>query len=144
MRLLLDTNTAISGLIWQGFPGKLIDEAVSGQIQLISTKILLDELLEVLQKPKFKKNIERLSITVEDLFEGYANLVELVEPVDLKDSVCRDPDDDNVLAAAIGGKADLIVSGDDDLLVLRNYQGIPILRPRMAFYWLPQAQGWGR
>ena len=111
---------------------------------MISTKILLDELLEVLQKPKFKKNIERLSITVEDLFEGYANLVELVEPVDLKDSVCRDPDDDNVLAAAIGGKADLIVSGDDDLLVLRNYQGIPILKPRMAFYWLPQAQGWGR
>ena len=144
MRLLLDTNTAISGLIWQGFPGKLIDEAVSGQIQLISTKILLDELLEVLQKPKFKKNIERLSITVEDLFEGYANLVELVEPVDLKDSVCRDPDDDNVLAAAIGGKADLIVSGDDDLLVLRKYQGITILGARMAVYWLPQAQGWGR
>jgi uncharacterized protein len=144
LQLLLDTNTAISGLIWQGFPGKLIDEAVSGRIQLISTDILLDELLEVLQRPKFKKNLEQLSVTAEDLFEGYASLVELVEPVDLKDSVSRDRDDDNVLAAAIGGKADLIVSGDDDLLVLGNYKGITILRARMAVYWLPQAQGWER
>ncbi len=86
----------------------------------------------------------RLSVTAEELFEGYAALVELVEPVDLKDSVSRDPDDDHVLAAAIGGKADLIVSGDDDLLVLRKYQGITILGARMAVYWLPQAQGWGR
>lgn len=144
MQLLLDTNTAISGLIWQGFPGKLIEEAVSGRIQLISTEILLDELWEVLQRPKFKRNMVRLSVTAEELFEGYAALVELVEPVDLKDSVSRDPDDDHVLAAAIGGKADLIVSGDDDLLVLRKYQGITILGARMAVYWLPQAQGWGR
>jgi putative PIN family toxin of toxin-antitoxin system len=138
LRLLLDTNTAISGLIWQGSPGKLIKEAVAGRIQLISTEVLFDELWEVLQRPKFKENMLRLSVTDEELFEGYTALVQLVEPVDLKDSVSRDPDDDHILAAAIGGQADMIVSGDDDLLALRNYRGITIISARNAIYCLPQ------
>ena len=138
MRLLLDTNTAISGLIWQGSPGKLIEEAVAGRTQLISTEVLLDELREVLQRPKFKDSMLRLSVTAEELFEGYTALVQLVETIDLKDSVSRDPDDDHFLAAAIGGQADMIVSGDDDLLVLRNYRGITIISARNAIYCLPQ------
>ena len=80
----------------------------------------------------------RLSVTAEELFEAYTALVQLVETIDLKDSVSRDPDDDHFLAAAIGGQADMIVSGDDDLLVLRNYRGITIISARNAIYCLPQ------
>lgn len=139
MRLLLDTNTAVSGLIWQGVPGQLIDEAALGRIQLISTEALLDELREVLQRPKFKKKMIEIFLTDEELFEGYADLVELVKPVALTNSVSRDPDDDQVLAAAIGGQVDLIVSGDSDLLVLGNYQGIRIIRANEAIsYLVPQ------
>ena len=139
MRLLLDTNTAVSGLIWQGVPGQLIDEAVLGRIQLISTEALLDELREVLQRPKFKKKMIEIFLTDEELFEGYASLVELVKPVVLTNSVSRDPDDDQVLAAAIGGQVDLIISGDSDLLVLGNYQGIRIIRANEAVsYLVPQ------
>ncbi len=139
MRLLLDTNTAVSGLIWQGVPGQLIDEAVLGRIQLISTEALLDELREVLQRPKFKRKMIEIFLTDEELFEGYAGLVELVKPVVLTNSVSRDPDDDQVLAAAIGGQVDLIISGDSDLLVLGNYQGIRIIRANEAVsYLVPQ------
>ena len=139
MRLLLDTNTAVSGLIWQGVPGQLIDEAALGRIQLISTEALLDELREVLQRPKFKKKMIEIFLTDEELFEGYADLVELVKPVALTNSVSRDPDDDQVLAAAIGGQVDLIISGDRDLLVLGNYQGIRIIRANEAIsYLVPQ------
>ena len=139
MRLLLDTNTAVSGLIWQGVPGQLIDEAALGRIQLISTEALLDELREVLQRPKFKKKMIEIFLTDEELFEGYADLVELVKPVALTNSVSRDPDDDQVLAAAIGGQVDLIISGDNDLLVLGNYQGIRIIRANEAIsYLVPQ------
>jgi putative PIN family toxin of toxin-antitoxin system len=139
LRLLLDTNTAVSGLIWQGVPGQLIDEAVLGRIQLISTEALLDELREVLQRPKFKKKMIEIFLTDEELFEGYASLVELVKPVVLTNSVSRDPDDDQVLAAAIGGQVDLIISGDSDLLVLGNYQGIRIIRANEAVsYLVPQ------
>ena len=139
MRLLLDTNTAVSGLIWQGVPGQLIDEAALGRIQLISTEALLDELREVLQRPKFKNKMIEIFLTDEELFEGYADLVELVKPVALTNSVSRDPDDDQVLAAAIGGQVDLIISGDRDLLVLGNYQGIRIIRANEAIsYLVPQ------
>jgi putative PIN family toxin of toxin-antitoxin system len=139
LRLLLDTNTAVSGLIWQGVPGQLIDEAVLGRIQLISTEALLDELREVLQRPKFKRKMIEIFLTDEELFEGYAGLVELVKPVVLTNSVSRDPDDDQVLAAAIGGQVDLIISGDSDLLVLGNYQGIRIIRANEAVsYLVPQ------
>ncbi|OFZ70705.1 MAG: putative toxin-antitoxin system toxin component, PIN family [Betaproteobacteria bacterium RBG_16_58_11] len=54
---------------------------------------------------------------------------EVVEAPPLPQPVCRDPDDDAVLAAAIAGQVDLIVSGDDDLLCLKQFQNIPILSP---------------
>jgi len=56
--------------------------------------------------------------------------MELVVPNELEREVCRDPDDDHILAAAISGKCDGIITGDKDLLVLKSYEGIEILSPR--------------
>jgi putative PIN family toxin of toxin-antitoxin system len=141
LRLVLDTNTAISGLIWQGVPGQLINAAVLGRVQLISTVPLLAELDGVLQRTKFREPIQRLGVAVADLFDGYAALVERVEPADLGSPVSRDPDDDQVLAAAVGGLADLIVSGDDDLLALGSFQGIAIVLAREAMGRLQETEG---
>lgn len=132
MRLVLDTNTALSGLIWGGFPGQLIDAAVSGRIRLISSVPLLAELEGVLRRAKFQEAILRRDCSVSDLFDGYAALVECVVPADLGGPVSRDPDDDVVLAAAVGGRADLIASGDEDLLSLIAVRGIPIVSAREA------------
>lgn len=140
MRLVLDTNTAISGLIWQGLPGLIIDAALAGKVQLLSSVPLLAELEGVLQRPKFQQAIQRRDVMVADLFDGYAALVGCVVPVELPESVCRDPDDNLVLAAAISGDADMIVSGDDDLLSLGNYRGIAILSARDALNVLEDAQ----
>ena len=134
VRLVLDTNTALSGLIWGGFPGRLIDAGVSGQVQLISSVPLLSELAGVLSRPKFLQPILKRGCSVADLFDGYAALVECVQPADLAGPLSRDPDDDQVLAAAIGGRADLIVSGDDDLLSLVELLGIPIVSARDAVH----------
>ena len=84
----------------------------------------------MLQRPKFQQALQRRGVKVSDLFDGYAALVGCVAPVELVEPICRDPDDDKVLAAAIGGDADLIVSGDDDLLALGNYRSIEILSAR--------------
>jgi len=54
----------------------------------------------------------------------------VVSPAKLDQPVCRDPDDDNILAAAISGKCDCIITGDKDLLVLKQYLGINIFNPR--------------
>jgi len=132
LRLVLDTNTALSALIWQGVPGKIIDVALAGKIQLISSVPLLAELEGVLQRPKFQQAILRRGVMIQDLFDGYAALVICVAHTELVVPVCRDADDDQVLAAAISGAADLIVSGDDDLLALSSFRGIEIVSARDA------------
>ena len=66
--------------------------------------------------------------TVRDVLADYLEIVEVVEPLEIP-HVVRDPDDDHVLARALAAKANLIVSGDKDLLDLPEYQGIPILTP---------------
>lgn len=108
---------------------------------MISTVPLLAELEGVLFRRKFREPIQRLGVAVADLFDGYAALVERVEPADLGGAVCRDPDDDQVLAAAIAGHADLIVSGDDDLLVLGSHQGIAIVVAHEAMRILRESGG---
>jgi len=65
LRLVLDTNTALSALIWQGVPGQLMDAAVVGRVQLISTVPLLAELEGVLQRPKLREPILRLGVSVQ-------------------------------------------------------------------------------
>lgn len=57
----------------------------------------------------------------------------LVEPIPLDKPICRDKDDDNILALAVSGKANCIITGDKDLLVLKKHEGISILKP--AHFW---------
>ena len=132
MRLVLDTNTALSGLLWGGAPGRLIDAAVLGRIDLFSSMALLAELEDVLVREKFVKQLNKRSLRVRDLLDGYAALVQIVVPALITPTVIRDPADDQVLAAALAGQVDLIVSGDAHLLDLKNFQTIEIVTPAIA------------
>lgn len=112
LRLVLDTNTALSGLIWGGPPGALIHAARHGRIQLCSSMPLIAELQGVLRRDKFAAPLKPRGLSAADLFDGYAALVEIVRPVPLHAATLRDPDDDVVLATALAARADTIVSGD--------------------------------
>lgn len=127
MRLVLDTNTALSGLLWGGTPGRLIDAAEAGQVELASSAALLAELQGVLSREKFAKQLAKRGITVADVFDGYAAMVTLVAPAVIAPTITRDPADDQVLAAALAARADLIVSGDAHLLDLKSFKGIEIV-----------------
>ena len=132
MRLVLDTNTAVSGLIWGGVPGRLIDSAAAGTAQIISSVPLLDELHDVLFRKKFAAQLAEQGVDAADLFEGYAALVQLVVPADIGPVILADPDDDIVLATAVAGGADAIVSGDAHLLGIGEFRGMPIISPAAA------------
>jgi putative PIN family toxin of toxin-antitoxin system len=132
VRIVADTNTVASGLIWQGPPRRIIDAARAGRITLHTSITLLAELAEIIGRGKFIRPILRAGLSAAALVEDYQRLAVLVEPALLAVPVSRDPDDDQVLAAALGAEAQLIVSGDKDLLVLGTFQGIPILPAAQA------------
>ena len=127
VRLVLDTNTVVSGLIRGGVPGRLIDAAATGTAQLISSVPLLDELHDVFYRKKFTAHLAEQGVAAADLFEGYAALVKLIIPAVIGAVILADPDDDIVLATAVACDADAIVSGDAHLLGIGEFQGIPIV-----------------
>lgn len=127
MRLVLDTNTVISGLLWQGTPGRLIDAAQTKSITLCTSVSLLSELRGVLAREKFAGQLQARALNVSEVFDGYAALAMIVAPAGIAPIVTKDPADDAVLACALAAQADLIVSGDPHLRDLKTYRGIPII-----------------
>jgi putative PIN family toxin of toxin-antitoxin system len=132
VRLVLDTNAAVSGLLWHGNPGKLIDAAQAGSLILCTSAPLLAELHGVLGREKFAKHLQVRGLTATQIFEGYAALTTVVVPAIIPTAIVDDPDDDAVLACAVAAKVDLVVSGDPHLVKLVQYEGIPIVTPAEA------------
>jgi len=132
VRLVLDTNTVVSGLLWGGVPGNLIDAAVAGRVELSASLPLLAELRDVLDRPRFAERLVDRAVDAGDLFDGYASLVKLVAPSAIGAVIVDDPDDDHVLAAAVAAAVDAIVSGDSHLLALGRFRGIPIVTATTA------------
>jgi hypothetical protein len=127
VRIIADTNIALSGLLWPGPPRRLIDLARERALTLCTSAVLLAELAEVIGRSKFALRIQAANLSAAALVQDYARLAEVVEPAALLEPVSRDPDDDAVLATALGARAQLIVSGDRDLLVLGTFRTIRIL-----------------
>lgn len=128
MRLVLDTNVVIAGLLWHGTPRRLLDRAIDDEaIELYSSPALIDELGNTLAYPKFAQRIARYETSVEALVAHYRALLILVSPIHTPRVVVRDPDDVEVLALAFAAQVGLIVSGDDDLLTLKTFHDIPII-----------------
>lgn len=132
MRAVIDTNVLLSGLLWRGAPHELLEQVRNGELTLISSPALLSELTDVISRPKFDAILMRSNTSRSRTLDELHRLAEVIEPPPLPKPVCRDADDDVVLATAIAGQADLIVSGDDDLLSLKIHQNIPIVTPAEA------------
>jgi putative PIN family toxin of toxin-antitoxin system len=126
-RFVLDTNAIISAaLLKRSVSRRAFDKAVHEGELLVSAETL-DELNQVLSRPAFAKYI-----TAEERLEFLAVLLREAELVEVTIHVrrCRDPGDDKFLELAVSGQAACVVTGDQDLLVLHPFEGIPIVTPR--------------
>lgn len=132
MRLVIDTNVLVSAFLWQGTPGRLIELATENEIALFTSRVLIDELAATLGKTKLARSVLATGLTADKMLRNYRRLATVVPTRRLVQQVSRDIDDDAVLACALGAGADLIVSGDDDLLVLKQFHGIPVMTPAGA------------
>jgi putative PIN family toxin of toxin-antitoxin system len=123
MRLVLDTNVFVSSFFWGGNPREIMTRIIDGKDILYVSREILQEVLSVMLRPKFKMDYQEV-IRFVDSIEDVANRVPYRGIVR---GVCRDSNDDKILECAILGNVDRIISGDNDLLVLKAYRGIPII-----------------
>ena len=125
MRIVLDPNVLVSALITQGTPPDRLYQAwLRNEIELVTSTAQIDELADVLSRPKLRRYVDP------------ADAAGLVSDIWLRAIVIRDmpiprrspdPKDDAILAAAVAGEAELVVSGDKPgMLALQEVQGIPI------------------
>lgn len=133
MRIVLDTNVVLSALLWRGTPYLLLD-AIRQQpnVQLCSSTALLEELADVLTRPSATKRLTIIGKTAREVLADYVETIDLAEPAAVPRVVPADADDDHVIATAIAAHADLIVSGDSDLLSMGQHQDISIVTPAQA------------
>ncbi len=133
MRLVLDTNVVVSGLLWGGQSRRLLELALADAIGLYSSPALMDELAQTLRYSKLTQRMAALQTTPEALVDRYSCLVTLVVPAQVARVIAQDADDDQVLACALAAQAHLIASGDKHLHSLGGiYQGVRIVTPAEA------------
>jgi putative PIN family toxin of toxin-antitoxin system len=126
VKIVVDTNVLMSGIFFGGTSGRVVDALKLGQVTLSASPSIIEE---------YRRVAEELESTYGDL--GAPSLVtlvasraEIVDAPGLTETVCRDPDDDKLLACALAASASVVVSGDLDLQTLGSWQGIRILSPR--------------
>lgn len=133
MRAVVDTNTLVSGSLWNGPPARLLQAVRAGQMTLVQSPSLWAEFVEVTSRPKFTTRLHLAGLTPTLLADGLRRYVTWTSNATIPfPPNLRDPKDLMVLAAAVCSKADTIVTGDDDLISMHSFEGIPILKVREA------------
>lgn len=127
MRVVLDTNILVSfALSPSGRSARILEAWGAGAFDVVTSQTITDEYRAALGYDRVRRRTGLSEAQIETLLRPF--LVAQVEPANIT-PVCRDPKDDQFLAAALGGGADYIVTADEDILALSTYRGIPILTP---------------
>jgi putative PIN family toxin of toxin-antitoxin system len=123
LKVVLDSNIYISGIIFGGNPRKIIDLVIEGKIKLCISSDILIEIKEVLERDKFGFSSD---ITQQIILE-IESLSEFITPTKKHSAVKRDAGDNIIIDCAVEADADYIITGDDDLLSLKKYKRIKII-----------------
>lgn len=131
MRIVLDTNTLVSGVLSAGGPPRrLLDGARTQIFEMCSSTVLLAELLDVLSREKFAARLAQADLTPLGIVSELRRMAYMVAPDNVPRVIENDPDDDHVIACAVAAKAGLIVTGDKHLHSIGGqYNGIRIVSP---------------
>jgi len=129
VRIVVDTNVYVSGLLWTGLPHDLLSAAETGHLTLVTTSAI-EEVREVLVRPKFAARIRTLTTSVDELLESLLGIVQIIQEPKVVRVVRADPDDDKFIACAVAARVRWVISGDTHLLSLQRYKSIRIVTPQ--------------
>jgi uncharacterized protein len=130
LKIVLDTNVAISGLLWGGAPNRILKWCANRSLRILECDETLHEVRQVLQYSKFSKRLSELETTGREVFAYFMNLSTYVPtPEHIPEAVKVDPFDNLFLGLASAYHASLIVSGDSHLLNVQCFEGIQIVTP---------------
>ena len=143
MNSVIDTNVAISGLLWDGPPNQLLKWARDGIIRVFACEETIIELKSVIEYKKFTKRLSIIESTPDEVFAYFMNLVVFVpSPKYIPAKIIKDPFDNLFLALASENKTHLIISRDNHLLDLNEYDHIQIVTPAEACKVIEIEKGW--
>ena len=126
MRVVLDTNVFVSALLFTGTVSEIVPLWQNGTITVLLSREILEEYLRVFSYPKFQLSEAEIKSLIE---EELLPFVTVIKPKRRLRVVERDPSDNKFLECALAGKAQVIISGDKDLLSIGHYQRVRIQTP---------------
>ncbi|HTX80453.1 MAG TPA: putative toxin-antitoxin system toxin component, PIN family [Longilinea sp.] len=136
MIVVLDTNTIVSALLSpNGTPAEIFRYLEAGKIAVATSDYLLDELERVLTYPKVARYIKASETDINLFVKRFRMFADIVQPESNINAVEKDPDDNHVLECAVAAKADFLITGDQHLLELEEFEGIEILSPTAFMAW---------
>jgi putative PIN family toxin of toxin-antitoxin system len=124
MKAVFDTNVLVAAFVTEGVCAKLLGRARRKQLNLVISPFILKEFENVLLK-KFSASKEQIRTAAKLISEA----AQIVSHASMASGICRDPDDDQILSCALSAEADYLVTGDSDLLQLKEFHGIRIVTP---------------
>ena len=144
IRAVLDANVLVSAVLSPvGVPGQILDEWRAERFALLVSAPILEEIARVLEYPRIARGHRWPQAKVQEFVAELGNAA-ILTPGEITLNVVRnDPDDNRYLECAVEGDADYLVSGDQDLLALREHRGIRIVTPKTFLQALraPRQQG---
>ena len=126
MKIVIDSNVFVSSFFWGGHPREVFERVINGFDELYITDEIIKEITSVMSSSKFYVN----SIEIEDYIKIIEKYSQKIALKNVPKSISRDNDDDKILQCGLDGNVDYIVTGDKDLLVLKEYETIKIINPK--------------
>jgi uncharacterized protein len=129
IRFTADTNVLISGSFWSGSSFKILEKADKKEIELVTSSGIIQEYSRVVNSDEIIEKIEDKSLILSNTVQRVILNSIIVEPREKIDAVKEDPDDNKILECAKAGQAEYIVTNDNHLLKLKEFEGIKIVKP---------------
>ena len=126
MKIVIDSNIFVSSFFWGGNPKEIFERVINGFDELFITDEIIKEITSVMSSKKFNVN----NSEIEDYIKIIEKYSKIIISKGIKKPASRDQDDDKILQCGLDGNVDFIITGDKDLLVLKEYETIKIIKPK--------------